>query len=936
MKQGRSTRRLLTLGTLGVDGSDYARTKPLTLLAHLCLEGPQPRRRLASLFWPGAADPLNQLSLTLSRLGKDLPGACHADAKSVEARIDCDAALLRASLAEGSVERASSLYGGEFLHGLTVHAISAELREWIEDMRDDLARSLQHALLHQAAHVARAGSRERAAKLVRRAVKVRDVSLLDADDLLFAHDALLWARDPAAQRFRVEAEDLGLEFQPGVSAAEARLHGSHARSPRTAPRPGRTEDARTRLIGRRAELELLCDLLVVDRHRLVTITGPGGIGKSLLATAAADVALASGAFPSGLAHVSCDGLKSPSDVARAAIEALGATPPATGVGPEHLTAELVHRTGTLLFLDDFDHQSDHAGWLPELLRTALGTTVLVAANQPVGSANERVLPLSGLSTTGPLAGEVGALFLERARRADASYELTTADVPFVVELGRLTGGNPLAIELAAAWAAVVPVAEIVHELADGLEMLATEAHDAPSRHRSLLAVFQHSWELLDDADRRQLQQLSVLRGSFDRVTAAAVAGASLPDLARLCRKSMLARPTPGRFECQHLFRHWLAEHWGENAGARAAARERHATHFLTVARAAGRTFDSADCGQSFARLDLERRDLIAAIEWFWSTGDQPRLLSMLRSLGPYWIRRGHLDAVFPWYERVATSEAAPGSEEDRATVLRQYAYSLALVGDLDRPRHLLERALSVAHEAGSVPGEARVANALGVLAVFRRELEAATAWYEHAELLARQADAEDLIPFIINNLGDVHAFSGRFDLAEACYREAITRVRALGNLQMHSNVLGALGSLEVRQGRLPEAAVALRESVCIVRDLGITFSVPTALDQYAALFTARGDVATAARLWGAADALRRKLGTEILWFEAEERSHWQEQAARTLASRALSALFEEGAALTPEAALELALADEGTTARTVRATRRPEFGESAGAVPGMV
>src|SRR5690606_2113528 len=129
------------------------------------------------------------------------------------------------------------------------------------------------------------------------------------------------------------------------------------------------------------------------------------------------------------------------------------------VGPEDLTAELVLRSGTLLLLDDFDHHADHAWWLPMLLRAAPGTTVLVSANQPVGSANEHVLPLSGLSATGHMAGEVGALFQARARRADASYELTTEDVPSVAELGRLTGGNPLALELAAAWVAVVPVAE---------------------------------------------------------------------------------------------------------------------------------------------------------------------------------------------------------------------------------------------------------------------------------------------------------------------------------------------------------------------------------------------------------------------------------------------------------------------------------------------
>jgi len=548
---------LFTLGTLAVAGSAFARVKPLTFVAHLSLEGPQSRRRLATLFWPEAADPLNQLSLTLSRLKKHLPGALEADANSVEARVACDARLLRDCLAAGDVERASSLYGGEFFRGFSAKGVSSELREWLDDTRDDLARSLQRSLLRQAARVARSGSQAGAVALVRRAVHVHDASLLDAEELLFAHDALVWARDPAARRFRVEVEDLGLDL-PSVGGSTV---AATERAPEAASPPYGA--AKSRVIGRRRELGLLHRLLVEQRQRLVTVTGPGGVGKSLLAMTAAEAAVRSGVFPGGLAYVACDTLDCGAEVARATMAALDATSPVVPVTRQQLASGLGRRANTLVFLDDFDRHAGQADWLLELLRNTPGMSLLVTATRPVDSADEHVLPLAGLTTTGPLAGAVGELFVARALRADAGFELSSSDQEHLVELGRLSGGNPLAIELAAAWMGALGVPEIVSAVRGGLGMLSTAALDVPARHRSLMAVFQRCWTLLDDDDRERLSRLSVLRGSFDRITAAAVANVDLPQLARLCRGSLLVRPQPGRFECVPLFRDWIAALHGE-------------------------------------------------------------------------------------------------------------------------------------------------------------------------------------------------------------------------------------------------------------------------------------------------------------------------------------------------------------------------------------
>jgi tetratricopeptide (TPR) repeat protein len=355
-----------------------------------------------------------------------------------------------------------------------------------------------------------------------------------------------------------------------------------------------------------------------------------------------------------------------------------------------------------------------------------------------------------------------------------------------------------------------------------------------------------------------------------------------------------------------------------------------------VARAAARAFDTPDGGRWLERLDREHRDLLAAIEWSRESGNAPRTLALLRALGQYWVRRSRLDAVLPWYEQVAASDPAPGTEEDLAAVLRQHSFALVLKGDLEGPRPLLQRALQLARSVASRQEEARVANALGVLAVFRQELDAGTEWYQRASALAAEAGVDDLVPFVLNNLGDVHLFRGRLEQAAACYREAVSRLRALGNLQMLSNVLGSLGLVTVREGDLPSAEAALRESLTIVRDLGITISVHPALEQYAALATAAGDASVAGRLWGAADALRNRLGLEPEWFAAEERARWQAEATRLVGAEALGAFVTSGAELSLDAAVELALVEGRRLARgAVRGARRGAARSSpAPAAPG--
>lgn len=912
--------RLLTLGSLEVEGRRYGQQKPLVLLSYLALEGVQERRHVAALFWPGASDPLNRLSVTLSRLSRDLPGSFEATPTTVRALAASDAAEMRQALRDGDLATARRLFRGPFLLGARVRGAGAELQDWVDSTRDGLAHALQRALLEAAAAPSAADTDE-AAALVREALSVADSSLLEPEDLAFVHRALARVGDPSAPRLARDLAALGLDGdgEGGRDAVglgrrpTAHLGPHHAEGP---------DDAAPdqRLLGRSAERAKLRELLVARRRRLVTVAGPGGVGKSLLARVVAGDLGGGDAFPGGVLFLDCQRAATAAEALRQAYEALdvdapvaGPDAPVAGPDPRNLAERLAVRGPTLLVLDDFDHLVAGADWLKELLDAARGVSCLVTASQPLGYREEDVLPLGGLPLGPDGTGPATDLFLASARRADAAFELTPADAEHLVELHRLTGGLPLALELAAAWVTVMPVSGIAEALSADVAFLASPLRDAPARHRSLIAVFERAWSLLDEPSRRQLRRVAAFRGPFDRAAAGAL-GVGLEDLAALCRRSLLARLPSGRFVCQPTLRTWLDARSGDDPSATAEARDRHAHHFLSRARAAAQAFDTRDGGRWLAELDDERADLLAAIAWCWERGDLTGVVEFLQHTAQYWVRRGHLDLVLPWYERLSSLDVEGGEAGRLAACLNAYAFSLMVAGDPDSSARVLARALTLARRSGEARPLVRSLNLLGVLAVYQLELGVAEDRYLEAVAVARENGLADDVGRALNNIGDVKLFSGRPDLAEPFYLEALEMERALGNLQMTSNVLGSLALVAVHLGDLAVAERRLRESTRLLTELGIVFSLATALEQYAVLFTAAGRPELAGRVWGAAEALRDRLGTPLEPFAALEKVRWTRQAAERAGPAAFEAALHEGRSMPAEAARDLALREAAALA----------------------
>jgi hypothetical protein len=264
--------QLHALGGLTVPDSTFRREKPLLLLCYLLIEGPTPRRHLAELFWPGAARPLGSLSVALTQLRRGVPGALRSDDAWVSAELDSDVARYVSALERGDTERAITLYRGAFLAGVASRTWGSELEEWVYGTRERLAGRLQRAALVAAERAASRSAHNDAGRWLERALSIVGLGSPDADTLQRAY-RLLPSGDPLARTLRQQAEELGGD-PAGVGRGRPRGELTHQEG---------------RLIDRDVELTELGALLARPEVRLVTVTGPGGIGKTRLATQAAAV-----------------------------------------------------------------------------------------------------------------------------------------------------------------------------------------------------------------------------------------------------------------------------------------------------------------------------------------------------------------------------------------------------------------------------------------------------------------------------------------------------------------------------------------------------------------------------------------------------------------------------------------------------------------------
>jgi predicted ATPase len=631
----------------------------------------------------------------------------------------------------------------------------------------------------------------------------------------------------------------------------------------------------TPFLGRELELAQIAEHLADPHCRLVTVLGPGGIGKTRLALQVAEGHQR--VFADGVAYVSLAGAETAADSLPATL-AVALNAPYRDSEDAHAQLLAVLRPlELLLVIDNFEHAVSEAPFLADLLAAAPQCKLLVTSRRQLDLVEEWVYELQGLPLpSGGVGGEgddensAVQLFVRSARRASHAFVLDSGNRAAVARICRMVGGLPLAIELAAAWVRLLSCAEIAAEITRGLDFLAANQRNLPERHRSMRAVFDYSWSLLDAHERPALSALSVLQGGFDREAAAAVAGANLLLLQALAAKSLVQRIDAGRYTLHELVRHYAHEQLA-TSGESPRVRDRHLAHFAALAAEARDGLYSASQRKWLDKLELEHENLRVALEWAFSAGAPPpgeghprhwraqTGLSAAANIPRFWNGRGYLREGEGWLQRGLALCAAcdPGV---RAEALGVQGWLVNMLGDSPRARQLQLQSLTLFRACGDQRGMAEALDALGDSAWFEGAFDEARAFYGECLELRRRLGNPNAIGLALYSLGRLEVDAGRLEAAAPLLDEALALLRHIGDERGVALTLNALGRAALRRGLPLQAEPLVREALAAFAELGNRVDIPECLEELAFVADASGQSLRAARLLGAAAAMRSLTG----------------------------------------------------------------------------
>lgn len=893
--------RLRTLGGLALEGSDFRRPKPLLLLTYLSIEGARDRRHLSQLFWPGAAEPMTSLRVALSQIRRSAPEAVAAANVRLEARIETDASLMLREFERGAYAPVVKLYLGPFLDGFYLRACGVELEDWVYATRELLADRVREALLRLAETQARAGDFAAASDGAEAAHGLPGAGEPAPETIRRIYLLSLAGHGPRAAEIERLAREYGMETGLTSSAARDRLTSRGAHGWEKLATRSELPTPTTSFVGRDLELVELSRLLSEPGTRLVTITGPGGVGKSRLALQAAHGESQAGSFGDGVFFVPLEALADPALIAATIAEAVGVALPDVG-DPCRSSARSLGDRNMLLVLDNYEHLMAGTGFVLEMVAHGSDLKVLVTSRERLGLEAEQLFVLGGLPLPhdGVTLGEARyldavQLFLHRAKRVDQDFSLSEETLPGILAICRSLEGTPLAIELAAAWTRMMPVGQIAAEIERSLDIVASTGRCVRQRHRSLRATFDHSWTLLAAEEQDALRKLSVFVGGFSREAAARVAYASIPRLAALVDKSLLRTLESGRYDRHPLLYEYTQEKLAERPEEWAATRARHANYFVVLAEEAEAQHQGPHQIMGLDRLEREQENLRAALEWTLGGGDPELGRRLAAALYHFWYYRSRLQEGERWLAR-ALEVGATGADPDplRPKLLSAAGALASERGDVERAVALFQERLALSRAQGDRLGQAAALNSLGVVAWGRREHARARTLMEASLRLRRELGRQELVGVSLNNLGLVALVEGRLEEARSRLEESLVLARGIGDDMGIAMALANLGAVALEALDAEDADAYLSDALPRYRALGDVTAVAQCLEGFAAVAGLRHLPEVAARLAGAAEVLREEIGATL---SPQERArHERELAAvrATLGEASFAAAWREG------------------------------------------
>lgn len=889
--------RLLGPPQIELDGKlvSVETRKAIALLAYLAVTGQaQSRSTVAALLWPDSDE--TRAKATLRRTLTALNNAIGkqwliADRNTLtlppqpDLTIDLHrfAALLAQCPQEVDehscgkclplLQEAVGLVHGDFLSGFTL-TDSSEFDDWqafySESYRQSLANALRLMLrcyllqeaydqaiqtgrrwlaldaLHEPAHralmeaYARAGQRTNAVRQYEECVRVLDEEL---------------GVPPQQETTVIYEQILAGEFQQVVHTAVSQ--------PVPTPQPAvRLPRQLTSFVGRQEELGEIQALLDAGNGRLITIIGPGGTGKTRLALEAAAQRkdqYRHGVFFVPLAPVSA------TDYLPATIADILEFSFYGGRGQaneqKNQLLDFLREKEMLLVLDNFEHLMEEAPLIDDILQNAPGVQILVTSQERLNLVGESLVEIHGLDCPSPTSKDIEscsavALFLQRANQVSSEFTLTEEQKPHVAQICSLVSGLPLGIEMASSWVRMLSCQEIARQIEQDLDFLATTLRNVPARHRSLRAVFEHSWRLLSPRERTVFGKLSAFRGGFSLEAAEVVAGATLPLLLTLKDKSLLQRSAEGRYEVPEILRQYGLEK--SEPAAQAEVQAQHTAYFVRFLRVREAALLKEGQAATLAEISTEIENVRLAWRQAIASGDESALDQSMEALYRFYQTRSWFKEGAEVFGQVSTAVSnnpllvgRAMSRQGRllvrmslleegqrlllnslellrplsvplevAAVLSVLGVVAEMLGDYAESRQKQEESLAIFRKSGETWGEANALLRLGNVAYTLGEFSEARSYYQSSLALRKETGDRRGVALCLNNLGSVADTLGEYEEAWQLYRESMGIKRDIGDRRGVAYSLNNLGHLGWLVGEYEQAKVDLEECLAIFRDIG--------------------------------------------------------------------------------------------------------------------